>query len=81
MSQRVQRLVLEEDASLRRADLSTLYAAVRMAGLDGGLVYAHARKREEPMLWSADALAWCWTHRPWRALIADLVTNEIDLRD
>lgn len=62
-----ERLVIESDESLRDSDRRTLYAAVRDAKIEHSLAYVHVSKRGEPLLWVADALAWCWTHRSWRS--------------
>lgn len=56
------RLVLEQDDSLIASDRRTLRAAVRTAGVVDELVYEHLPPRGEPLLWIADAVAWCWTH-------------------
>lgn len=60
------RLVLEQDDSLVRSDQAVLYAAVRDAGASGRLTYEHVPARSEPLLWLADAAAWCWSRGgPW----------------
>lgn len=56
------RLVLEQDDSLLTSDRRTLRAAVHRAGVVDELVYEHLPPRSEPLLWIADAVAWCWTH-------------------
>ncbi len=61
-----QRLVLEQDDSLLRSDQTVLYAAVRHAGASDRLTYEHLPARAEPLLWVADAAAWCWSRGgPW----------------
>jgi len=61
-----QRLVLEQDDSLMRNDQTVLYAAVRDAGASDRLTYEHLPARTEPLLWVADAAAWCWSRgAPW----------------
>ena len=71
-----QRLVIEQDESLLKHDQAVLYAAVRRAGVAGSLAYEHLPVRSEPLLWIADAAAWCWTHGPtWRARITPAVVN------
>lgn len=77
----VGRVVIEEDESLRRHDQAVLFGAVRDLSLAGSLVYSHARKRTEPLLWAADAIAWCWTHRAWRPRIHPLVDHVADLKE
>jgi hypothetical protein len=39
------------------------------------LTYLHEPKRSEPLLWIADAAAWCWTHPEWRPRITPIVRN------
>ena len=56
------RLVLEQDDSLLASDRRTLRAAVHAAGVVDELVYEHLPPRSEPLLWIADAVAWCWAH-------------------
>ncbi len=63
------RLVLEQDHSLLRHDQTVLYDAVRKAGVVDQLTYEHLPARSEPLLWVADAAAWCWAHPAWRTRI------------
>ncbi|MFN8079400.1 MAG: hypothetical protein U0Q19_07530 [Kineosporiaceae bacterium] len=64
-----ERLVIENDESLRDSDIRVLYRAVRDVNLHESLTYAHVVKRAEPLLWVADAFAWCWTHKLWREVL------------
>lgn len=60
------RLVLEQDDSLVRSDQAVLYTAVRAAGAQDQLTYEHVPARSEPLLWIADAAAWCCSRgTPW----------------
>jgi len=60
------RLVLEQDDSLVRSDQAVLYAAVRDNAAGDQLTYEHLPARSEPLLWVADAAAWCWSRGgPW----------------
>lgn len=68
------RLVIEADESLLRADQAVLYAAVRRAGAGDTLVYEHLPARSEPLLWIADAAAWCWARGPaWQQRLAPVL--------
>jgi hypothetical protein len=67
------RLVIEQDDSLIKNDQVVLYSAVRQAQVEHTLTYAHMPKRSEPLLWIADAAAWCWTHQGWRARIQPII--------
>ena len=69
-----QRLVFEQDDSLVRSDQTVLYAAVRQAEVSGRLTYEHLPARSEPLLWVADAAAWCWARGgPWRTRLDPIV--------
>lgn len=68
------RLVLEQDDSLLTSDRRTLRAAVHQAGVVDELVYEHLPPRSEPLLWIADAVAWCWTHgSTWQERVRPIV--------
>jgi hypothetical protein len=54
----VDRLVLETLESQEAADRRTIYE--RLRGASGTLAYEHRRSFEEPLLWVADAAAWCY---------------------
>jgi hypothetical protein len=54
----VERLVLETLDSQQVADRRTIYERLRETG--GGMAYEHRRSFEEPLLWVADAAAWCY---------------------
>jgi hypothetical protein len=57
----VQDLAAEQDDSLVHSDQAVLYTAVRDAGASERLTYEHMPARSEPLLWVADAAAWCWS--------------------
>jgi hypothetical protein len=65
--ERVHRLVIEQADAFLHRDQEVLFSAARGAGVSEFLVYEHRRARSEPLLWIADAAAWCWTHgEEWR---------------
>lgn len=71
-----QRLVIEQDDSLLEHDRAVLYAAVRRASVADSLTYEHLPGRSDPLLWIADAAAWCWTHGPtWRDRLGPVLRN------
>jgi hypothetical protein len=72
---RAQHLVIERDDSLLKVDQRVLYSAVRGHQVQDTLAYRHEAKRSEPLLWIADAAAWCWTHPDWRQRLAPIVRN------
>jgi hypothetical protein len=51
-----------KDDSLVKHDQAVLFRAVRDAGVADTLAYEHLPARSEPLLWIADAAAWCWSH-------------------
>jgi hypothetical protein len=72
----VEKLFIAQDDSLVASDKAVLFDAIRKTGTDQPLRYLHLRPREEPLLWIADAAAWCWTHGPsWRRRIQPVVRN------
>ncbi len=76
-----QRLVLEQDDSLVRSDQAVLYAAVRDVSASGRLTYEHVPARTEPLLWVADAAAWCWSRgAPWSGRLRPIIRHNRTLR-
>lgn len=68
------RLVLELDESLAVHDRRVLYAAGHAHGLDPTWRYEHLRARDEPLLWIADVVAWCWPKGGnWKQMINPIV--------
>jgi hypothetical protein len=68
----VDRLVLETLESQETADRRTIYE--RLHGAGRTLTYEHRRSFEEPLLWVADAAAWCYgAGGDWRRRIKPLV--------
>lgn len=64
------RLVFEQDDSTLQADRRVLYPLLKRSDIG----YDFAGKRDEPLLWLADAIAWCHTAGgPWKKLSAPLV--------
>ncbi len=73
------RLVIEQDDSLLRADRTDLSRAVHEAQANS-LSYEHLPPKLEPLLWIADAAAWCWDHGPeWRGRMRSVVTDVIEV--
>lgn len=64
------RLVFERDDSTLQADRRALYPLLKHSDIE----YDFAGKRDEPLLWLADAIAWCHTAGgPWKQLSVPLV--------
>lgn len=75
---KVHRLVIERDDSLVHSDVRVVREAMGKAGAANILSYEHLPPRAEPLLWIADAAAWCWTHGPqWRERITPVVARVI----
>jgi len=64
-------LVIERDDSRYQDDRGILTNGLRGTGLHWEILEAKA----DPMLWAADAAAWCWTHpsRSWRKRVEPFV--------
>lgn len=76
-----ERIVVERDETIERADRQTLYQEIERRGLRGSLHYAHEAAHHEPLLRAADALAWShtkggdWRRRIERMLVPDGLTR------
>ncbi|MGL4173819.1 MAG: hypothetical protein ACRCTR_07085 [Actinomycetota bacterium] len=74
--QDAQRLVIERDEPSARNDRLLLYRQVRAHGIADRLRYDLVAPREEPLLWIADAVAWCWAkNRRWRDRVRPMVRH------
>jgi len=77
----VARLQIEQDDSVVEFDRKVVFNAVKAGLFSEDFTYAWLRPRQEPLLWVADAFAWCWAQGgPWRVAIRDAV-DFIDLND
>ena len=75
----VVRIVFESDESLISSDGRQLRTGLLERGLLESVTYDHFRPHEEPVLWAADAIAWCYSRGgDWRKLISPMV---LELRD
>lgn len=70
------RLVIERDETRDRDDRRTLTDAFR--GHQNHLTWEIQQSSTEPLLWVADAIAWCWAHpqKQWRDSVQDLVADQ-----
>lgn len=68
-----QHLVIERDDSQSVHDQRILYTSTHRHTPLPALEYRLVGKRDEPLLWVADGIAWAWTHTDWRERIASLV--------
>ncbi|ALS57700.1 hypothetical protein C5C66_09035 [Rathayibacter toxicus] len=67
------RLVIEQDDSIRDADRRMIRAALQRNGYQDPR-YEHTRPTVHPLLWVADAVAWCHQARgEWVGRVAPLV--------
>ncbi|MBN2176961.1 MAG: hypothetical protein JW722_04815 [Demequinaceae bacterium] len=57
----VSRLVLERDDSHVHADRRLIRESTMALPDERRMEYYHLRSREEPLLWFADLIAWCWS--------------------
>lgn len=73
------RIVIERDESVVASDRRWLREELG-ARRRRSVEFVHLDKHEEPLLWVADALAWCIQRgRPWTDLIARLSSRVVDL--
>jgi hypothetical protein len=73
----VRRLVLETLETQRRADVATIRERLGPAGT---LTYEHRYAYEEPLLWAADAAAWCYgAGGDWNRRLGPMVDKAVDL--
>lgn len=71
-------LVLETLDPQVRADRTTIRSRLEVSG--GSLTYGHRRAHEEPLLWAADAMAWCYgAGGEWRRRIAPSLDKAVRL--
>ena len=74
---RCQRLVLETLETQVRADVTSIRA--RLHGPDT-LSYEHRRSYEEPVLWAADAAAWCYgAGVDWQRRLSPMIDKAVQL--
>lgn len=73
-------LVIELDESLEKHDRRALQHAVTARGVRDQIGYRHMRAQDGPLLWIADAVAWCWVKGgEWRSYVHPVVTTQIRL--
>lgn len=69
-------VVLDRDESLEAQDRRWLFQELHKSGIR----YDHLHRHEEPLLWAADAIAWCWQRGgAWRDKVRPLVVRTADL--
>ncbi len=74
------RLTLERDASVEQADRRVIFDQLTVRGARRALKYEHRDRREQPMLWLADAAAWCYqAGGRWTEKIRPIVKNVIEI--
>lgn len=74
------RLIIDSREGRDRHDERTVRAALGERPKESGLTYDHVVSTSEPLLWIADAVAWCYgADRTWRQRIAPTVATLTDL--
>ena len=69
-------IVLDRDESLEVRDRRWLFQELHKSGIR----YDHLHRHEEPLLWAADAIAWCWQRGGvWKDKVRPLVVRATDL--
>ncbi|GAB2499407.1 hypothetical protein GCM10027063_43730 [Promicromonospora xylanilytica] len=68
-------LVLERDQTIEGKDRRWLFEELNKTSVR----YEHRDRHEDPLLWAADAVAWCWQHgEPWRQRATPLIAQHVD---
>lgn len=78
----LRRLVLDSRGPSRdNLDRRTIHAALASTATNlGSVTYEHMRSHEEPVLWLADAVAWCYgAGGDWRRRVQPVVKTVTDL--
>lgn len=75
----ITRLQIERDDGAMDFDRRSVVEAVKAGLFTDDFTYTWLRPNQEPLLWVADAFAWCWAQGgPWRQAIQEVV-DFIDL--
>jgi len=77
---RASSLVLERDESVEHADRRTIRDQLQRQQALGTIAYSHEQRSQRPLLWIADAVAWC--HQAggqWPTKAAPMVDKVIEL--
>lgn len=73
-------LIIERDASVEVVDRRVIRDRLVQVNALGAVLYGHRGRKEQPMLWIADAVAWC--HQAgagWPNRIADIVQATVEV--
>lgn len=71
------RLVLDRNDSVVKIDRQVLQQVLGR-GWEG--TYDHLRDHEEPLLWLADAISWCWNKGgKWRSSLSEIEVKAVEL--
>lgn len=70
------KIVIERDESIEKADHQILFREVRRHNLNGVLSYSLESPHQEPLLWVADAIAWSYTKGgDWKRRVDPLIAG------
>jgi hypothetical protein len=68
-------IVLERDQTVERKDRRWLFEELNKTTVR----YEHRDRHEDALLWTADAIAWCWQHgEPWKQRTKPLIAQHVD---
>lgn len=71
-------VVLERDASVELADRRIIRDRLDQLGALGRLTYGHRNRNDQPLLWIADAVAWCQQKGgAWPSKVTPIVSDVI----
>ena len=79
LTKRCNKLVFELDESSWVADIKTLNAITYSKKLHGQLQWDHVPRHQEPLLWVADAVAWCLNRGgDWERMVRPMIIETIE---
>lgn len=80
LARKAHRMVLDSRESRDHDDRAVIKHLISAEPGHPQLVYEHFRGQNEPLLWLADIVAWCWGAGPgWRKRVDAIIEGEIDL--
>lgn len=80
VTSRASEVIIERDASLEQADRRIIRERLEHLDAIGDLRYSHVGRSDEPLLWIADAVAWCFqAGGQWPKKVAGIVGEVTEL--
>ena len=77
----VRKLVFERDDSTVKNDEKWLKDEIRKLGTGFGIRFLHLNRNEEPLLWVADSIAWCFARGSgWMRRFGTIIKQSIEVK-